>query len=108
MKITFEDIIFWIFILIIIGAAIWLLSGSPPEIDALIAIGIAVAGSEIMIWKKIYYMENSFNLKLKDLDKKTTIGFMNVKHDFDKFRLEFNNRIDNIDNKLNEISKRLK
>jgi len=84
VKLTIEDIIFWIFILIIIGTAIWLLSGSPPEMDALISIGLAVAASELLIWKKIFSVE-----------EKTIIGFMN-------------HRFDRIEDKLNMINSKLK
>jgi len=68
MKIKIEDIIFWIIILLIIAAALWLLSGSPPETDALISIALFVAASELLIWKKLF-----------DIDKRTAISFEKVK-----------------------------
>jgi len=87
-----EDVVFWVFIIIIVGTALWLLSGSPPEISAIITIGLAVAGSELMLWKKIFA-----------IDRDVKIGFVKVKHDTDKFKLNINNRFDNMDNKLNKL-----
>ena len=81
-----EDILFWVFIAIIIGTALWLLSGSPPEISAIISIGLAVAGSELMIWKKLF-----------SIDKNTLIGFMKVKYSLEK-----------VNDKLNSIGKWVK
>ena len=97
VKLTIEDIIFWIFILIIIGTAIWLLSGSPPEMDALISIGLAVAASELLIWKKMFSVE-----------EKTIIGFMKIKNDMNKNNLNVSHRFDRIEDKLNMINSKLK
>jgi len=55
--IKIEDIIFWILISAIVAIALWLLSGSPPEIDALITIALFVAASEMLIWRKIFSIE---------------------------------------------------
>ncbi len=96
MKITIEDIVFWIFILIIIGTALWLLHGSPPEIDAIIGIGVAVAGSELIIWKTIFNNDKKNSLKLSEIDKKTALSFLKIKN-------EMNNRFDKIEEKLNLI-----
>lgn len=63
-----EDIIFWIIIFLIIATALWLLSGSPLETDALISIALFVAASELLIWRKLF-----------DIDKKTAVGFEKVK-----------------------------
>jgi len=96
-KIKIEDIIFFIFIAIIIGTALWLLSGSPPEINAIITIGLAVAGSELLIWRFIF-----------KVNKGTSPGFMKVKHDMEKMKIEIKNGFNNINNKLNNIQKELK
>ncbi|MBS3075101.1 hypothetical protein J4429_01440 [Candidatus Pacearchaeota archaeon] len=101
IKITIEDIVFWIFILIIIGTALWLLHGSPPEMDAIIAIGIAVAGSELLIWKTIFNNHKKTSLKLSEMDKKTALSFLKIKN-------EMNNRFDKIEEKLNLINNKLK
>ena len=100
IKTTIEDIIFWIFILIIIGTALWLLKGSPPEIDAIITIGIAVAGSELLIWKKIFSVEKDFNREISKIDKSITISFMKMKNDLDKMNSVINNKLNIINNKL--------
>ncbi len=84
VRITIEDIVFFIFIAIIVGTSLWLMSGSPSEMNAIISIGIAVAGSELLIWKYIFNM-----------DKKTAISFAIS-------RSEINNRFDNLDNNINK------
>ena len=83
--VKFEDLIFWIFILIIVGTALWLLHGSPPEISAIITIGLSVAGSELLIWKSLFKM-----------DKNTAVGFTKIKGE-----------LSNINYKLNEINNKL-
>ena len=82
-----KDIIFWLIIAFIIGIALWLLSGSPPEINAIISITLAVAASELILWKELF-----------KTDSKTTMGFIKVKHEIDNFRKEINQRLDNIEN----------
>jgi hypothetical protein len=101
VKITIEDVVFWIFILIIIGTALWLLHGSPPESSAIITIGIAVAGSELLIWRTIFNNDKKNSLKLSEMDKKTAISFIKIKN-------EMNNRFDKIEDKLNLINNKLK
>lgn len=107
-KIKLEDIIFFIFLAIILGTSLWLLSGSPPEMSAIITIGAAVIGSEFLLWKKTFSIENNFNSKLSKIDKKTSIGFMNVKHDMEKMEININNRFDKIENSLNNIENKIK
>jgi len=68
-----ENIIFWIAILAIIAIALWLLSGSPPETNAIISVALFVAVSELMLWKFLF-----------KIDKKTTVGFVRVKGKLDK------------------------
>jgi len=72
-----EDIIFWIIILMIIATALWLLSGSPPETDALISISLFIVASELLIWRKLF-----------DIDKKTAIGFEKVKNELRNIRIK--------------------
>lgn len=97
VKITIEDVVFWIFILLIIGTALWLLHGSPPESSALITIALFFAGSELMIWKRIFKIEN-----------RTSISFMKIKHEIEKNNFMINNRFDKIEEKLNIINNKLK
>lgn len=97
VNIKIEDIIFWIFILIIIGTALWLLHGSPPEMSAIITVGLAVAGSELLIWRTIF-----------NIDKKTTIGFMKIKNDMEKMEMKIDNRFNQLDNKLNLINNNIR
>lgn len=70
MKIRIEDIMFWILIALIVGVAIWLLSGSPTDTSAIVAVAVFLAASEILIWKSIFKM-----------DKRTSVGFEKVKSD---------------------------
>ena len=79
-----QDILFWIIILLIILVALWLLSGSPPEINALISIALFVAASEILIWRYLF-----------NIDKKTTIGFIKMRNDVNNI----NNKLDILLNK---------
>ena len=83
--IKIEDIILGMLIMAIVAIALWLLSGSPPETDALIALALFVAASELLIWRNMF-----------SIDKKTTVGFMNVKHNADKIRFEINNKLDKL------------
>ena len=78
MKIRVEDILFWIIIALIVATAIWLLSGSPPEIDALISIALFVAASELLIWKKLFSIE-----------KNTAISFTKLKSDIQEIKNKF-------------------
>ena len=71
MRIRFEDVLFWILILGIIGIVLWMLHGSPTDTGAIVGIGAFVATSEILIWKRIFRIE-----------KDTSIGFVRVKSEF--------------------------
>jgi hypothetical protein len=89
-KIKLEDIIFWILIFAIIGTAIWLLSGSPTDTSAIIAIAVFVAASEILIWKNLFKIE-----------KKTLVGFEKVKSEIKLTKKD-------LDYQLNEIKSLIK
>jgi len=84
-KITFEDIMFWIIIAGMIGIALWMISGSPTEMGAIIGIVTFAAASDILIWKSLF-----------KIDKNTAIGFTKIKGEFN-----------NINYKLNEINNKL-
>lgn len=100
VKIKIEDVIFWLIILFIIGIAIWMLHGSPMDSSAIIALALAFASSELMIWKKIFSIEKNFNCAESKIDKNITISFMKIKNDFDKNNLMINNKLDIINNKI--------
>ena len=74
-KVKIEDIVFLIIILLIIGTALWLLSGSPPTNEALISIALFVAASELLIWRKLF-----------SVDKKTAIGFEKVRSELKEIK----------------------
>ncbi len=78
--IKIEHIIFWIAILAIIAIALWLLSGSPPKTNAIISVALFVAVSELTLWKFLF-----------KIDKKTTVGFINVKKDMNINQLKIKN-----------------
>lgn len=100
-RISIEEIVFFIFITIIIGTALWLLSGSPPEINAIISVTIAVAASELLIWKFVFNLDKNLNITISKLDKKTAISFIKVKEKLNYM----DNKLDNINNKLDKLSK---
>lgn len=79
MEIKIEDIVFWIIMLLIIALAIWLLVGSPTDTASIIAIGIFVAGSEVLIWRTLFEKDKDTCLSIERLDKKTAISFEKVK-----------------------------
>ena len=88
-----EDVVFWITILAIIAIALWLLSGSPPETNALISIALFVAVSELMLWKFLF-----------KIDKNTSVRFVKVKGDFNIIKKDIRDIKENIIN----INKKLK
>ena len=96
MKVKLEDILIWIFIAIAIGAALWLLHGSPPEIDAVVAVGIAIGGSELLIWKKLFSVENKTSLSFLKLRSDIDKRFMHIENNFEKINIQLNS----IENKL--------
>jgi len=75
MKVKVEDIAFWVIIALIIATAIWLLSGSPPEVNALVSIALFVAASELLIWKKLFSIEND-----------TAVSFIKLKSDIKEIK----------------------
>ena len=100
-KIKFEDIMSWIVIGLMVATVIWILSGSPTEMGAIIGIFGFTATSEILLWKKLFSIENDFNSRLLKLDKKTEISFINLRNDMNK-------GFDKIGNKLNIIESKIK
>lgn len=76
-----EDIVFWVFIIAVILIALWLLSGSPPEINALISIALFVASSEILLWRKLF-----------EIDKKAAVSYAKVKEDLETIKSLIKNK----------------
>ena len=95
MKIKIEDIIICIAIILTIGVALWMLHGSPTESSAIIAVALFAAASELMVWKKIFQIEN-----------KTTVGFIRIKNDMEKQNMKINYKLDKIEGIL--INKKVK
>ncbi len=85
-KIKIEDIIFWILILIIVAIALWLLAGSPPEVNALVAIALFVATSELIIWKKLFAVEKNTAVDFAKLDKNVSISFIKLRNDIKELK----------------------
>lgn len=92
-KMKIEYILFWIFILAVIGIAIWMLFGSPTLEAGLISIGLFVAGSEILLWRNLFAV-----------DKGAAVGFERVRSDFKIIKKDIKDIKDNIIN----INKKLK
>ena len=61
MKIT--KIIFWL----IVAVALLLLSGSPPEIDALIVIALFVSASELLLWRKLFSTDKNIAVSFEKM-----------------------------------------
>jgi len=81
-KLKIEDIVFWIIILAMISLALWLISGSPTDTSAIIALTMFVTASEILIWKNLF-----------NIDRKTSIGFEKIKNELDKKFTELNRNL---------------
>lgn len=93
-RIKAEDIMFWILVILVVGLAIWKLVGSPTDTAALISFALFIIGSEVLIWKSIF-----------SIDKKTSIGFTNMKNDMSNIKSEVSylkNKIEEINLNLNE------
>ena len=104
--VKFIDILFWILILVIVGILIWLAFGSPEFESSLIAIGIFVASSEVLLWKALFAFDKRSAVRLSSIDKKTSIGFERVKLDFERVNDKLGNvgnRLENMNNKLINI-----
>ena len=86
-KMKIEDIVFWVIISLIIATALWLLSGSPPEANALVSIALFVAASEILIWRKLF-----------DIDKKNAVGFEKVRTEIQILKKDLNYQLNEIKN----------
>lgn len=90
MKIKIENILFWIAILLIIALAIWKLIGSPTDTNSLVSIALFIASAVILLWQVSFNTEK----KIMKVENKTTIGFINVKHELEKI----NDKLNNIEN----------
>jgi membrane protein implicated in regulation of membrane protease activity len=90
-KIKIEDIVFWLIIIAMIVIAIWKMFGSPTDASTLVAIIIFTAMSEILLWKAIFSM-----------DKRTAIGFNNIKNSI----INIEKDINSINTKLDTLIKR--
>lgn len=97
MKIKIEDIAFWLIIVLIIALALWMLSGSPTDTSAIVALAAFVAASEIFLWKHLF-----------SIDKKTAIGFEKVKNHMNIKFEKINNQINETHKQLNEIKNLIK
>ena len=94
--IRIEDFLFWIVIFFIVGISLWLLSGSPGLEGALVAVGLSVATSEVLLWKKLF-----------SIDKKTAVGFVRVSKDFEVIRSDLSFIKEEISQMRNFIERKL-
>lgn len=74
-KLNLESIVFWIIIILLIAIALWMLSGSPTDSSAIVAIAVFVAASEILLWKSLFSMDN-----------KNSVGFERIRNDINNLR----------------------
>ncbi len=94
-----EHIIFWILILSIIGISVWLAFCSPSFETSLLTVAIFFAGSEILLWKFLFFY-----------DKKTAVGFEKVRGDLKVMGNKFEsieNRLGGIEGGIGEIRDKL-
>jgi uncharacterized membrane protein len=68
-KMKFIDILFWALIVIGVGIIIWYLFGSPDITSALIAVILFFAGSELLLWRKIFELERDLKVEIELLKK---------------------------------------
>lgn len=95
--IKIQDIIFWIIIGLIIGLAIWLISGSPTTESGLISLALFVAASEILLWKALF-----------KIDMNTSIGFLKVKKELQIMKYKFDSNMHDIKKDIGEIKRMIK
>ena len=105
MKIKVEDIIIWILIIAIIAIAICLLTGSPTQESALITIAIFVAGSELLIWRKIFAMDKDTSICLIKFDKSVALNFNELRGDIGGVKDDIRNVKKDIDIIKNRVIK---
>ena len=74
-RLSIEDVLFWVLILMITGIILWKLFGSPSDMAMIISIGTLIVSSEMMLWKNFFKM-----------DKNVSLCFMKVKHDMEKWK----------------------
>ncbi len=86
MRLKFDDILFFIVIALIVFVALWLLKGSPTLDSAIVSVGVFVATSEILLWRKYF-----------ELDKKTAVSFERVRSDLREMNNGINNKLSNIE-----------
>ncbi len=91
-RITAEDVAFWIIIAIIIGIAIWKLFGSPTDTATIISVTLAIASSELLIWRSIFQQ-----------DKRTAVGFIKMQYETKDMKKEINNTLNQLNSKLESI-----
>ena len=94
MKIKIEDIVIWALIMLVIGIIVWKLVGSPTDTATLISVTLFIIGSEILLWKTIFSMEN-----------KIVIGFSKIKNDLDKLEMNLNFKLEKLTESMNKIDK---
>ena len=93
-KIKLEIIIVWILILLSIAIAVWLLIGSPPASNGLLAIISFIAASVIAISKTFFSLDNKISQVANSLDKKTEVSFVKIKYELK----QINTRLNSIEN----------
>lgn len=95
--IKIQDLLFWIIMGLIIGLAIWLVSGSPTIESGLVSLALFVVASEILLWKALFKM-----------DKNTSIGFFKVKKEIQVMKYKLERDMQDIKENIGEIKRMMK
>ncbi len=105
-KIEFIDIMIIIVLLATVGLGLWMLFGSPTEIQAIIALSIFFGTSGFMLLRQIHKVDKNSIVKFSRVKN----SFLKVKHNIEKNHIEVTNRLNllenNINNKLDKIIKK--
>lgn len=75
-RITIEDAMILLMIVAIVGVGLWMLVGSPSELQAIMAVAMFFGSAGLFVLKKTFSVENNFNKKLFKLDKNTSMRIL--------------------------------
>ena len=75
-RITIEDAMIFLMIVAIVGVGLWMLVGSPSELQAIMAVAMFFGSAGLFVLKKTFSVENNFNKKLFKLDKNTSMRIL--------------------------------
>jgi len=96
-KWEFIDIMIILVLTATIGLGIWMLIGSPTEMQAIVTLAMFIGTSGLFMLKKIHSIDKNTAVKFK----KVKGSFLSVRHDIEKLNININNRLNLMENKIN-------